>query len=240
MSESLAGKVVLVTGAGVRIGRSIALALAAEDARVGVHYYYSQSEAHATAADCGNAPLFRANLESVAEIRTMFDQVAQHFGRLDGLVNNAGRFTAMDPLEIEESDWDFIHSVNLKAAFFCCQSAARIMLAGDGGHIVNISSLGALRPWSRNAHYCASKAGVVMLTRTLARAWAPKIAVNSIAPGLIPFDKENEDIRRFTARTPAGRPGTGEEVAEAVLDFLKCSRFITGQLVAVDGGLSQT
>jgi NAD(P)-dependent dehydrogenase (short-subunit alcohol dehydrogenase family) len=236
----LEGKVVLVTGAAKRIGRSIALALAAEGARVAIHYNGSEAEARQTAMECGDAPLFRANLESVNEIRAMFDNVAAYFGRLDGLVNNAARFTQFDPLEIEEADWDFIHSVNLKSVFFCCQAAAKIMLAGDGGHIVNISSLGALKPWARHAHYCASKAGVVMLTRALAKAWAPKISVNSVAPGVIPFGNVDERVERFIAATPAKRAGTGEEIAEAVLSFLKSSTFTTGQLVAVDGGLSQT
>jgi NAD(P)-dependent dehydrogenase (short-subunit alcohol dehydrogenase family) len=239
MSESISGKIILVTGAAKRIGRSIALQLAAEGAQVLIHYQGSEAAARATSADCGNAPLFRANLESVAEIRTMFDQISTRFGHLDGLVNNAARFTKFDPLQIEESDWDFIHSVNLKATFFCCQAAARIMLTGEGGHIVNISSLGALRPWSEHAHYCASKAGVVMLTRALAKAWAPKISVNSVAPGVIPFDKIDDRVERFIAATPAGRAGTGEEIAEAVACFLKSTRFITGQVLAVDGGLSQ-
>jgi NAD(P)-dependent dehydrogenase (short-subunit alcohol dehydrogenase family) len=238
MSESLSGKVVLVTGAARRIGRSIALALAAEGARVAIHYSTSEAEARATAAECGDAPVFRARLESVAEIRGLFDAVAQHFGRLDGLVNNAARFSRFDPLQVEEADWDFIHSVNLKAVFFCCQAAARVMLAGDGGHIVNISSLGALKPWAHHAHYCASKAGVVMLTKALAKAWAPKISVNSVAPGVIPFDKSDERIESLICATPAGRAGTGDEVADAVLLFLKSSRFTTGQLIAVDGGLS--
>jgi 3-oxoacyl-[acyl-carrier protein] reductase/pteridine reductase len=238
MSENVAGKVILVTGAAKRIGRSIALALAAEGAHVAIHYNGSEKEARATADECGGAPLFQANLESVAAIRAMFDRVSERFGRLDGLVNNAARFTRFDPLRIEESDWDFIHSVNLKSVLFCCQAAAKIMLSGDGGHIVNISSLGALRPWPEHAHYCASKAGVVMLTRALAKAWAPRIAVNSVAPGVIPFDKTDERIERFIAATPAGRAGTGAEVAEAVLVFLKSTRFTTGQLVAVDGGLS--
>jgi len=235
----MTGKVVLVTGAAKRIGRSIALQLAAAGARVAIHYGGSEREALATAAECGGAPIFKANLESVAEIRRMFDSVASQFGRLDGLVNNAARFTRFDPLAIEEKDWDFIHSVNLKATFFCCQAAARIMLAGDGGHIVNISSLGALRPWADHAHYCSSKAGVVMLTRALAKAWAPKISVNTVAPGVIPFDVIDERIEKFIAATPAGRAGTGDEVAEAVLYFLKGTRFVTGQLLAVDGGLSQ-
>lgn len=233
------GKVILVTGAAKRIGRSIALRLAAEGARVAIHYNGSEREARATAEECGGAPIFQANLESVAEIRALFNQVAGKFGKLDGLVNNAARFTRFDPLDIEEKDWDFIHSVNLKSVFFCCQAAARLMLAGDGGHIVNISSLGALKPWSDHAHYCASKAGVVMLTRALAKAWAPKISVNSVAPGVIPFGEMDERIERFICATPAGRAGTGDEIAEAVLFFLKSTRFITGQLVAVDGGLSQ-
>src|SRR4051794_22153949 len=231
------GKVVLVTGAAKRIGRAIALALAESGARVAIHYNHSEQEARATAHACRDAPLFRANLENVTEIRAMYDQVASHFGRLDGVVNNAARFTRFDPLALEEADWDFIHSVNLKSVFFSCQAAARIMLSGDGGHIVNLSSLGALRPWAHHAHYCASKAGVVMLTRALAKAWAPKIAVNTVAPGVIPFGQEDDRIRHFIAATPACRAGTGEEVAEAVVFLMNSTNFITGQLIAVDGGL---
>jgi 3-oxoacyl-[acyl-carrier protein] reductase/pteridine reductase len=232
------GKVVLVTGAAKRIGRAIALRLAREGARVAIHYGESESAARATAAECGGAPIFRADLESVAEIRAMVSRVADHFGGLDALVNNAARFTRFDPLEIEEADWDYIHSVNLKSVFFCCQAAARVMLVGEGGYIVNISSLGALKPWTHHAHYCASKAGVVMLTRCLAKAWAPKIAVNTVAPGVIPFENIDARVERFISATPAGRAGTGDEVAEAVSFFLNSTKFITGQLMAVDGGLS--
>ena len=171
-----------------------------------IHYNQSEREARATAEEINGATTFRANLESVVEIRRMFDQVVERHGRLDGLVNNAARFTKIDPLKIEETDWDFIHSVNLKSVFFCCQAAAKLMLPGDGGHIVNISSLGALKPWSDHAHYCASKAGLVMLTRVLAKAWAPKIAVNSVAPGVIPFDTTDERIERFIAATPPAAP----------------------------------
>src|ERR1700754_3310479 len=113
----MTGKVVLVTGGAKRIGRSIALALAAEGARVAIHYGSSEAEARATAAECGDAPIFRANMESVEEVRSMVDKVARHFGRIDALVNNAARFTKFDPLKIEEKDWDFIHSVNLKSVF---------------------------------------------------------------------------------------------------------------------------
>ena len=235
---SLEGKVVLVTGAAKRIGRGIALRLAQEGARVAIHYHRSEDEARATAEEAGGAALFRANLESVDEIRRMFSEVEERFGRLDGLVNNAARFTRFDPLEIEEKDWDFIHSVNLKATFFCCQGGARLMKKGGGGRIVNISSLGGLRPWAEHAHYCASKAGVIMLTKALAKAWAPDITVNSVAPGVIPFDDIDERGRKMIAATPALRGGTPAEIADAAVYFLKASNFVTGQTLAVDGGLS--
>ena len=236
--ESLHGRVVLVTGAARRIGRGIALRLAREGARVAIHYHQSEEDARRTADECG-AELFRANLESVPEIRRMFDEVEQRCGRLDGLVNNAARFTRFDPFEIEESDWDFIHAVNLKAVFFCCQAAARLMRKVGGGRIVNISSLGGIRPWAEHAHYCASKAGVIMLTRALAKAFAPDITVNSVAPGVIPFGDLDERAASMVRATPARRPGDADEIAGAVMYFLGATNFVTGQLLAVDGGLSQ-
>ena len=143
-----AGKspVALITGAAKRIGRGIALRLAREGARVAIHYHRSDSEARRTAEECGGAELFHANLESVDEIARMFAEVEERMGRLDWLVNNAARFTRFDPMAITEKDWDFIHSVNLKAVFFCCQNGARLMHKTGGGRIVNISSLGGLRP----------------------------------------------------------------------------------------------
>jgi len=239
MMQSLEGRAVLVTGAAKRIGRGIALRLAKEGARVAIHYSSSEAEARATAAECGNAPVFRADLEKVAEIERLFADVQQHFGKLDGLVNNAARFTQRDPLKITEADWDFVHSVNLKATFFCCQQGAKLMLAGEGGKIVNISSLGGIRAWPDHAHYCASKAGVIHLTRALAQAWAPKITVNSVAPGVIPFGEPDERVKHLIAKTPAGRAGTADEIADAVVFFLNASDFMTGQVLAVDGGLSQ-
>src|SRR5215472_12330595 len=233
-------EVVLITGAAKRIGRGIALRLAKEGARVAIHYHNSEADARRTAAECGGAELFQANLESISEIERLFAQVEERMGRLDWLVNNAARFTRFDPMEITERDWDFIHSVNLKATFFCCQQGARRMLPSGGGRIVNLSSLGGLRPWAHHAHYCASKAGVIMLTRALAKAFAPKVTVNSVAPGVIPFGEPDERIRRLIAKTPAGRAGTGEEIADAVIFFLTTSDFVTGQVLAVDGGLAQT
>src|ERR1035441_4770833 len=187
-NSSLAGQTILVTGAAKRIGRGIALRLAEEGARVAIHYSRSEKEARHTAEECGGAELFRADLESVDAITRMFADLEARMGRLDGLVNNAARFARIDPLDITEKDWDYIHSVNLKAVFFCCQSAARLMRKTGGGRIVNISSLGGIRPWAAHAHYCASKAGVIMLTRALAKAFAPEITVNSVAPGVIPFE----------------------------------------------------
>jgi NAD(P)-dependent dehydrogenase (short-subunit alcohol dehydrogenase family) len=239
MSRELEGKVVLVTGAAKRIGRGIALRLAEEGARVAIHYRGSEAEARRTAEECGGAPLFRANLESVAEITRIFAEVEAQCGRLDGIVNNAARFTRFDPLDITEKDWDFIQSVNLKAVFFCCQNAARLMLKTGGGRIVNISSLGGIRPWAEHAHYCASKAGVIMLTRALAKAFAPTITVNSVAPGVIPFDDIDARRKQMIEATPAKRGGTPAEIADAVVYFLKASNFVTGQTLAVDGGLSQ-
>jgi 3-oxoacyl-[acyl-carrier protein] reductase/pteridine reductase len=113
------------------------------------------------------------------------------------------------------------------------------MQRAGGGRIVNISSLGGLEPWPDHAHYCASKAGVIMLTRALAVAFAPAITVNSVAPGVIPFEEAHEPrIAALVEKTPAGRPGTAEEIADAVVFFLKASNFVTGQVIAVDGGLS--
>jgi 3-oxoacyl-[acyl-carrier protein] reductase/pteridine reductase len=235
----LAGKVILVTGAAKRIGRGIALQLARERAQIGIHYYTSETEARRTAQDCGGAPIFRANLEKVDEIERLFLDVERQMGGLYGLVNNAARFARASPLAITETDWEFIHSVNLKAVFFCCREAARLMRKGGGGRIVNVSSLGGIQPWADHAHYCASKAGVIMLTRALAKAFAPEITVNSLAPGVIPFEDIDEEGRKMLQRTPAGRGGTPEEVAQAVVYFLKASNFVTGQLLAVDGGLSQ-
>jgi len=233
------GPVVLITGAAKRIGAGIARRLHAEGFAVAIHYGRSGEAARATAAECGGAPLFQANLESVPEIVRMFGEVKARFGRLDGLVNNAARFTRFDPLDITERDWDFIHSVNLKATFFCCQQGARLMRQSGGGRIVNISSLGGIRPWAEHAHYCASKAGVIMLTRALAKAFAPQITVNSVAPGVIPFEDIDPRGLAMIEATPAKRGGTPAEVADAVLYFLRASEFITGQVLAVDGGLSQ-
>lgn len=242
--RSIEGRVILVTGAARRMGRAIARDLSRRGAHVAIHYNSSESDARVTAEMCDEAPIFQANLEQVSGIERLFAEVERQFGRLDGLVNNAARYATIDPLEITEADWDYIHSVNLKATFFCCQQAARRMLhearidSDFSGRIVNISSLGGLRAWPDNAHYCASKAGVVHLTRALAQAFAPRVTVNSVAPGVIPFGDHDARIEKLVAKTPAGRAGSGEEIADAVAYFMTASEFVTGQVLAVDGGLS--
>jgi NAD(P)-dependent dehydrogenase (short-subunit alcohol dehydrogenase family) len=229
---------VLVTGAAKRIGRVIAIELARRGFAVGIHYNNSRAEAEEVSRACGGAPLFQADLSRVDEIRRLFAEVENGMGPLDCLVNNAARFTRLDPLEIAEADWDFIHSVNLKATFFCCQEGARQMKKKGAGRIVNISSLGGIRPWAEHAHYCASKAGVIMLTKALAKAWAPQISVNSVAPGVISFNDVDARTQAMIDATPMQRAGKPEEIAAAVHFFLTAPEFITGQILAVDGGLA--
>jgi 3-oxoacyl-[acyl-carrier protein] reductase len=234
---------VLVTGSAKRIGRVIAIELSRRGFDVAIHYNTSRTEAEQVSSECNDAPIFQADLAKVDEIRRLFSEIRERFGLLDCLVNNAARFTGFKPLEITEQDWDFIHDVNLKATFFCCQEGARQMEEEGQGRIVNISSLGGIRPWANHVHYCASKAGVIMMTKALAKALAPMITVNSVAPGVIAFDHGDQGVDTSTQAminaTPMRRPGRPEEIAEAVHFFLTAPDFITGQILAVDGGLSE-
>ncbi len=232
------GRRVLVTGAAKRIGRVIAIELSRRGFEVAIHYGQSPREAEEVSRECGGAPLFQADLARVSEIRRLFAEVREQFGPLRYLVNNAARFTRFDPLEITEVDWDFIHDVNLKATFFCCQEGAKQMKEQGSGRIVNISSLGGVRPWAEHVHYNASKAGVIMMTKGLAKALAPQITVNSVAPGVIPFGDVDERTQRMIDATPMRRAGRPEEIAEAVYFFLTGPDFITGQTLVVDGGLN--
>ena len=229
---------VLVTGAGKRIGRAIALELFRQGFAVAIHYHCSRTEAEEVSRACVGAPLFQADFTQVEEIRRLFAEVEDRMGPLDCLVNNAARFTRFNPLDIGEADWDFIHDVNLKGTFFCCQEGARQMKKKGAGRIVNISSLGGIRPWAEHAHYCASKAGLIMLTKALAKAFAPEIAVNSVAPGVIAFNDVDARTEAMIDATPMRRAGKAEEIAAAVHFFLTAPEFITGQILAVDGGLA--
>jgi len=236
----LTGRVALITGAAKRIGRSIALKLAANGAAVVVNYATSKADAEAVvseiAAGSGRAMAWQANVSRKAEVQAMFTGAEREFGRLDILVNNAGVFFTAPFLELTEEQWDTIMNTNLKAQFLCAQAAAPLLKRSGQGHIVNLSSLGGMLAWPSLTHYCVSKAGVIMLTRCLARALAPEIQVNSVAPGTIQFPAEAPD-EDYVRRAPLKKTGTGDDIAEAVL-FLVTSPFITGQVLVVDGGRS--
>ena len=236
--RALEGQVVLVTGAAKRIGRAIALDLAAQGAQVAVHYRGSEEDARRTADEIGGRS-FQANLSETTEIADLFDRVKESYGRLDCLVNNAAQYFRTPIEEATESDWDRLHTSNLKATYFCCQAAAKIMRAQGDGRIVNLSSMGGVRAWSGYAIYNASKAGVIHLTRSLAKELAPQIQVNTVAPGVIEFsDDHAPEIERMIANTPMRTHGTGDDIAQAVRFFLTGPKFITGQLLTVDGGLT--
>lgn len=242
MSHPLEGRVALVTGGAKRIGRSIVEKLAAEGADVVINYASSQDEAENLASvvrRLGRRSLaIHANVARKNEVQRMFQTIEREFSRLDILVNNAGMFFAADFMDLTEEQWDSILSTNLKSQFLCAQAAAPLLKRSGGGRIINISSLGGILPWPKFTHYCVSKAGVIMLTRCLARALAPEILVNSVAPGTIQFPGETPD-EDYIRRAPLHRTGKGSEIAEAVF-YLATAAFVTGQILAVDGGRSLT
>lgn len=237
-SGPLQGKVALVTGAAKRIGRSIAARLASLGAQVIVNYRQSQSAAEQVVREIeaagGRAVAMQADVTQKAQVEQMFSAVEKKFPGLDILVNNAGEFFLARLGDLTEAQWDRIMDANLKSQFLCSQAAAPLLQRNSGSHIVNISSIGGLIPWPAHTHYCVSKAGSIMLTRCLARALAPKVAVNSVAPGTIQFPGEAPD-EAYIQRAPLHRVGKGDDIAEAVA-YLVQSQFITGQVLVVDGG----
>jgi len=170
----------------------------------------------------------------------MFRAAHSRFRRLDILVNNAAIFFPARWDKLTETDWDRILGVNLKGTFFCAQAAARIMQSQRRGHIINISSLGGLQAWPGYMHYCSSKAGVIMLTRCLAKALAPHIRVNTVAPGTILFPDESRgaEMEKIIRATPLRKAGRPEDIADMVLYLATHDDFITGQVFVVDGGKS--
>jgi NAD(P)-dependent dehydrogenase (short-subunit alcohol dehydrogenase family) len=236
--KPLAGQVALVTGAAKRIGRDIALRLAADGADVVVNYMSSKTDADSLVREIQDrgrrGTAMQADVAQRADVQRMFVTIDAEFGRLDILVNNAGIFFAAKFEELTEEEWDRILDANLKSQFLCAQAAAPMMKRQGRGRIINISSLGGILPWPAHTHYCVSKAGVIMLTRCLARALAPEILVNSVAPGTIQFAGEEPD-EDYIRRTPLHRTGTGKDVSSAVA-YLASAEFVTGQIVAVDGG----
>ncbi|MCI0403069.1 MAG: glucose 1-dehydrogenase [Acidobacteria bacterium] len=244
MSEqALTGQVALVTGGAKRIGRSIALALAGAGARVAVHYNASKVDAEATQREIeqqgGEAFPVQGDIGKVAEAKRVAAATLEHFGRVDILVNNAGVWEPHDWDKITEADFDRFLDVNLKAQFFLTQAVAPQMKQRGRGVIVNLASVGGLKAWPRFIPYCVSKAGVIMLTRTLARALAPEIRVNAVAPGAIQFPGE-ELNESYIRKTPLGRTGAAEDIAQAVLFLCTSAEFITGQILVVDGGFTLT
>lgn len=240
----LENQVALVTGAGRRMGRVIALALARAGADVVVNFHLSNTGAEATVREIAalgrRALAVRADVSKPNQVQAMFRAVEKKFGRLDILVNNAGIFFPARWDRLTAKDWDRILGINLKGTFFCAQAAARIMQRQKSGRIINISSLGGLQAWPEYMHYCASKAGVISLTRSLAKALAPHVQVNSIAPGTIMFPGEKRDarLRRIIRSTPLRKAGRAEDIAEMVLYLATHGDFITGQVFVVDGGKS--
>ncbi|HEV2288548.1 MAG TPA: SDR family oxidoreductase [Candidatus Acidoferrales bacterium] len=240
--KPLAGQVALVTGGAKRIGHSIIEKLAVEGADIVINYASSQMEAESLASEIRKLGLralaIPANVSKKQDVQRMFQTIEREFSRLDILVNNAGMFFEADFLDLTEEQWDNIMATNLKAQFLCAQAAAPLLKRNGRGHIINISSLGGILPWPKFTHYCVSKAGVIMLTRCLARALAPEILVNSVAPGTIQFPGEAPD-EDFIRRAPLRRTGKGSDIADAVF-YLASSDFVTGQILAVDGGRSLT
>lgn len=241
---ALDGQVALVTGAGRRIGREIALTLGRAGASVVVNYNQSGNRAQAVVREIRalgtQAIALRADVSSAAQVRRMFRAVEKQFGRLDLLVNNAGIFFPARWDQLTESQWDQVLGVNLKGPFFCAQEAGRIMKRQKRGTIINISSLGGLQAWPDYMHYCSSKAGLIMLTRCLAKALAPDIRVNTIAPGTImmPGEKRTMLLDRVVRSTPLRKAGRPEDIANMVVHLASHGEFITGQVLAVDGGKS--
>lgn len=240
MDKPLEGRSVLVTGAAKRIGRAIALTLAEQGANVAISYLTSQREAEQTVRDLaefGVAGLgVRCDLREPEAIAAMVEEVATEFGGVDLVVNNAGMFESIALEEITPELWDRMFATNTRAPFLVAR-AAHPYLKSAHGRIVNIGSLGGQHPWATHAHYCTSKAALHMLSETMAKAWAPEISVNCVAPGMIVDGEVEEAYEHFARKTPMQRNGSAADVASAVLYFATAPHFITGQMLTVDGGL---
>jgi NAD(P)-dependent dehydrogenase (short-subunit alcohol dehydrogenase family) len=238
----LRGKAALVTGGARRIGREIALALAAAGADVAITYLASAREARQTAEDIRRLGVrgmaLACDVRQEKNVRNAVKKVAHEFGGLDILVNNAAIYETVGFEKITLRQWDDMFAVNARGPFLMSQAALKLLRQRQG-RIVHLGSLGGLRPWATHAHYCASKAALTMLTQVMAKALAPEIAVNCVAPGMIDLGDGRDAglLRRVGRKTPMQRNGRADEVVRAVLFFATAPRFITGQVLAVDGGL---
>ena len=249
-TQLLHGKSALVTGGARRIGRGIALALARAGADVAITYRNSEAEAAQTAREIESlgcrALAVECDVRSEASVRGAIAATTGHFGRLDVVVNNAAVFESVPRERISLEQWDAVFETNARGPFLVAREALPHLRAAEG-RIVNIGSLGGMKAWAGHAHYCGSKAALHMLTQAMAKAFAPEVSVNCVAPGWIELSdpigltdldaRPGDEARHFAARTPMQRNGTAEDVAQAVLFFAAGPRFVTGQILAVDGGL---
>lgn len=234
------GKVALVTGAGRRVGRALALELGRRGCDVALHYHQTESGARAGAEEIGalgvRARTFRANLTDPDTTASLIDEVVRHFGALHVLVNSAAIMLRTPFGEVTPADWDRILALNLRAPFLLAQAAAPHLRAAQGV-IINIADLAAYETWPGYLPHGISKSGIVHMTRGLARVLAPEVRVNAIAPGtvLLPDDWTTMDEERLNRTTPLARQGTPDDVAAAML-FLLEADYVTGETIIVDGG----
>src|SRR3954462_3592157 len=248
--KPLAGKAALITGAACRLGRASALALAGAGADVAITFRNSAREARETVIDlCAlgvRAFAFHCDVTDEASVRAMMKDAGRELGRIDILVNNAANYETAEFEKLTVRQWDAIFASNTRGPFLVSREALKWMRRSRGkgsgpveAKIINMGSLGGLRPWATHAHYCSSKAALHMLTKVMAKALAPEIAVNAVAPGMIDMGEKSAAafMRQMAKQTPMQRNGRGEEIAEAVLFFATAPQFITGQILAVDGGL---
>ena len=235
-------RVAIVTGAGKRVGRAIAMALAERGAIVAIHFRSSRVEAEDAVAQIvakgGRAGAFAADLEKVADIERMVRQVADTFGRIDVLVNSASVFYRKPLSDVTEHDWDINLATNLKAPFFLSKFAGEVMRRQGKGKIVNIGDWAGIRPYNNYLPYTVSKSGLIGLTRALAKALAPEVQVNLVALGPVmpPDEYDTEEIERLRQGTLTKTIGTPEDVARAVLYLCEGTDFTTGATLMLDGG----
>ncbi len=238
-AESLAGCVALVTGAAKRLGRAVARRLAEDGADVIIHHRSSTLDAQSAVTEIEKlgrrGTAIAADLTSVADIKRLFDEVAKQFGRLDILVNSAANFLPASIVSTTEEIWDSSLDTNLRAPFFCAQAAAPF-LRRTRGTIINFADTGGLLGWTGYIPHSVSKAGVVMLTKVLAKALAPEVRVNAIAPGTITMPGDPPEWEAdFIKLAPLHRTGKPSDIADAV-SYLVHAEFLTGHTLVVDGG----
>ena len=231
----------LVTGAGKRLGRAVALHLASEGAQVAVHFNRSKGEAEEVVAEIENmgskAAALQADLNKVEEIRRLFADAHARFGRLDILVNSAANFLQTEFAKTSEKEWDGSLDTNLKAPFFCTQAAAP-ELKKTRGVVINFSDVGGILGWTGYIPHCVSKAGIIMLTRVLAKELAPEVRVNAIAPGTITMPGDPAEWEEdYVKRAPLQMSGKPADVTQAV-SFLVQAEMMTGHVLVLDAGRS--